>query len=242
MTPWLAVAAAAMCAAAGGIDELRALPPDKFADRIQATSPEELVRLGREAVARLGAYRARLVKQERVGSQIKPAQTLELTVQPLPRAIRLEYVEGPKSGRRVVWTENRPKEMLVREGGVLGLMSVWVDIDGGLAHGDTNHKVTDLGFGPLLDIVAGDLRRAAAYGGHSRRDEGFDASGRYCMVFTAPAAAKDLYAQQTRLCIDRQLGLPVRIEVNDHAGFLERLEYTRIRPDQKLDPKLFRDL
>jgi hypothetical protein len=58
----------------------------------------------------------------------------------------------------------------------------------------------------------------------------------------APAAAKDVYAQQTRLCIDRQLGLPVRVEVNDRAGFLERYDDTRIRPNQKLDPKLFEDL
>jgi len=131
--------------------------------------------------------------------------------------------------------------MRVREAGVLGMMSVWIDIDGSLAHRDTNHKVTDLGFGPLLDIIASDLRKAAAYGGHSRHDEGFDAAGDYCMVFTAPAAAKDVYAQQTRLCIDRKLGLPVRVEVNDRAGFLERYHYTQIRSNQKLEPKLFEE-
>lgn len=226
----------------GGIDDLRALSPDQFAARIRATSPEELVALGREGVRRLGAYRARLEKQERLGSKISPAQTVELTVQPAPRATRLEYVQGPNAKRKVIWTAKKPREMLVREGGLLGMMSIWIDIDGRLAHGDTNHKVTDLGFGPLLDIVLGDLHKAASYGGHSRHDEGFDAAGDYCIVFTAPAAAREVYAQQTRLCIDRQLGLPVRVEVNDRTGFLERYHYTRIRPNQKLDPKLFEDL
>lgn len=236
------LAVAAVICGAGGIDDLRALPVDQYAARMRATSPEELVTLGREAVRRVGAYRARLVKQERLGGKINPAQTVEITVQPAPRAMRLEYVEGPKAKRRVIWTARRPKEMLVREGGLLGVMSVWIDIDGRLAHGDTNHKVTDLGFGPLLDIIASDLRKAAPYGGHIRHDEGIDAAGDYCMVFTAPAAAKDVYAQQTRLCIDRQLALPVRVEVNDRAGFLERYHYTQIRPNQKLDPKLFEDL
>jgi uncharacterized protein DUF1571 len=233
---------ATLLAMSGQNDDLGALPPDQFAARIRATTPADLVALGRDGVRRLGAYRARLVKQERLGSTINPPQTLEITIRPAPRAMRLEYIEGPKAKRKVIWTEKRPKEMLVREGGLLGMMSVWIDIDGGLAHGDTNHRVTDLGFGPLLDLIANDLRKAAAYGGHSRHDEGFDPAGNYCMSFTAPAAAKDVYAQQTRLCIDRRLGLPVRVEVNDRAGFLERYHYTQIRPNQKLDPKLFEDL
>lgn len=238
----LCLALATLLFAAGGIDDLRVLPADQFETRIRATSPEELIALGREGLRRLGAYRARVLKQERLGGKINPAQTIEATIQPAPGAIRLEYVEGPKSGRKVIWTEKRPKEMLVREGGLLGVMSVWIDIDGKLARGDTNHKVTELGFGPLLDMVASDVRKAAAYGGHSRHDEGFDPHGNYCMVFTAPAGAKDLYAQQTRLCVDRQLALPVRIEVSDRSGLLERYHYTRIRPNQKLDPKVFEEL
>jgi hypothetical protein len=228
--------------AAGEIDDWRTMAPDQFAARMRATSPESLVALGREAVHRLGAYRARLVKQERLKNKISPAQTLDITIQPTPRAMRLEYVEGPKAARRVIWTEKRPKEILVREGGLLGVMSVWIDIDGRLARGDTNHRVTDLGFGPLLDIISSDLRKAASHGGHRRHDEGFDAAGNYCLVFTAPQAATDVYAQQTRLCIDRTIGLPVRVEVNDHSGFLERYHYTRIRPNQKVDPKLFQEL
>ncbi|HEY2730919.1 MAG TPA: DUF1571 domain-containing protein [Polyangia bacterium] len=239
---FLVLALAGAADSGARLDELRVLPPPALAERLRATSPEELIGLGREGVRRLGTYRARLLKQERVGGKLLPAQTMEVVVQPSPRAQRLEYVEGPKSGRKVIWTQKRPSEMLVREAGILGIASLWIDLNGGLAHGDTNHSVTELGFAPLLDLVASDLHKGQAFGGLVRKDQGFDGSGAYCMEYTAPPGAKGLYAQRTRLCVDAKLGLPVKIEVYDGQGFLERYEYTNVRPNQKVDPALFEDL
>jgi uncharacterized protein DUF1571 len=220
------------------LDQLRAMPPAAFAQELRQTSTDELLRLGREGVRRLGTYRARLTKQERVGGRILPWQTLQIVVQPAPGALRLEYVQGPKAGRIVLWNARRPAEILVREAGLLGIVSVWLDLDGSLARGDTNHRATDLGFGPLLDLVERDVRGAAAAGGHQRHDDGFDAAGHYCLTFTAPPGARGLYAEQTRLCIDPQLGLPVDIEVRDRTGFLERFRYTDVRPHQVVDAAL----
>jgi hypothetical protein len=224
------------------VDQLRALPDAQLAAELRASSAQELVALGREGVRRLGTYRARVTKQERVGGRLLPPQTLDILIQPAPRALRLEYVEGPKAGRKVIWSEERPKQMLVREGGLLGVMSVWLDVDGGLAHGDTNHQVTELGFGPLLDIMAADLTKAARYGGHQRQDVGLDPAGRYCLVFVAPRAAPNLYAQRARLCIDPRLAVPVELEVHDRSGFLERYRYTNVRPNQAVDPTAFQSL
>ena len=170
-------------------------------------------------------------------------QTIEVTIRPSPRALRLEYVAGPKTGRRVVWTEtNRPSEMLVREGGLLGFTSLWINVDGSLARRDTNHRVTELGFAPLLDLIESDLRKGKSQGGHTRRDQGFDASGTYCMEYSAPSGAKGLYALRTRLCVDARLGLPVRIEVFDRQGLLERYDYTDVRANQKINASTFEDL
>lgn len=162
----LARVAAAVTAGSIGVapavrlDEWRALSPAELGAHLRSTSPQDLLALGREGVRRLATYRARLVKQERVGTKVLPAQTLELLIQPTPQALRIEYVDGPKQGRKVIWTARRPKEMLVREAGILGVMSVWLDVDGKLAHGDTNHQVFELGFGPLLEMIARDLARA----------------------------------------------------------------------------------
>jgi hypothetical protein len=223
--------------------DLRGLSQDRLAEVLRAISPEDLVAIGREGVRALGIYRARVIKQERVGGTMHPAQTLEIVVRPSPRTVRLEYVAGPKSGRRVLWRQDqRPSEMLVREGGILGLASLWIDIDGKLAHRDTNHRASELGFGPLLDIFESDLRKGRAQGGHARRDRGLDGRGAYCMEYTAPPGSKGLYAERTLICTDPRLGLPLRIEVFDRQGLLERYEYSDIRPNQQPDKALFEDV
>ena len=223
--------------------ELRELSGPKLAERLRALSPQHLIALGRDGVRSLGAYRARLVKQERVGGELLAAQTIEVAVRPSPRAIRLVYVAGPKAGRHVSWREDhRPAEILVREGGFLGLTSLWIDVGGKLARKDTNHGVMELGFGPALDFFDRDLRKGTAQGGHSRRDRGFDSTGRYCIEYAAPPGAKGLYAERTVVCLDPKLAVPVGIEVFDRQGLLERYEYADVRPNQKLDPSLFDDV
>ena len=44
------------------------------------------------------------------------------------------------------------------------------------------------------------------------------------------------------LCVDAKLGIPVKIEVYDGQGFLERYEYTNVRSNQKIEPSLFEDV
>jgi hypothetical protein len=223
--------------------QLRELSGPKLAERLRATPPDHLIALGQEGVRSLGAYRARLVKQERVRGELLPAQTIEVTVRPSPRALRLDYVAGPKAGRHVSWREDhRSTEMLVREGGFLGIASMWIDVGGKLARKDTNHPVMELGFGPALSLFDSDLRKGAGQGGHSRRDRGFDSSGRYCMEYAAPPGATGLYAERTVICLDPKLAIPVGIEVFDRQGLLERYEYANVRPNQNLDPSLFDDV
>jgi len=225
------------------LGELRDLSGPELADRLRAMSPDHLIALGRDGVRSLGAYRARLVKQERIDGKLLPAQTIEVAVRPSPRALRLVYVAGPKAGRQVAWREDhRPAEMLVREGGFLGITSLWIDVGGKLARKDTNHGVMELGFGPALNFFDSDLRKGAAQGGHTRRDRGFDSNGRYCIEYAAPPGAKGLYAERTVICLDPKLAVPVGIEVFDRQGLLERYEYADVRPNQKLDPSLFDDV
>ena len=208
--------------------------------RFRKATTEDLVALGRRSVAALGSYSARLTKQERVGGKLLAPQVIDVTVRDRPRALRLSFVSGPKNGRRVLYNaELRASEMLVREAGLLGITSVWVGLDSALSRGDTNHRITDIGFGPLLDLVENDLRKGKAAGGHARKDEGLDASGAFCLLFTAPAGVPGLYADRTRLCIDPVLGLPVKIEVLDKTGTVEKYEWARIKANLPLPASFF---
>jgi hypothetical protein len=203
----------------------------ELAEILRALPTERLLQLGQEGVRQLGTYSARVRKQERVGGKLLEAQLMAITVRERPFALRMEVVGGPKTGRKVLYDEQlRKKEFRVREAGILGIKALWLDLDSGLSRRDTNHRVTDLGFGPILRQLQRDMQLAASHGGHTRADERFDEQGRWCLTFVAPPAAlRELYAQRTRMCLDLSLALPVEIEVYDTAGLLERVALTEVK-------------
>jgi Protein of unknown function (DUF1571) len=219
---------------------LETRPRQEIGEMIRALPAATLVEIGASAVRELGTYSARLRTEERVKGKMTAPKVMAITVRERPYAVRMEVVDGDKKGRKVLYNEElRKGEFRVREAGILGIKALWLDLTSGLARRDTNHGVTDLGFGAVMRNLAGDLQKAAAVGGHTRQDEGFDSRGRWCLTFTAPESAKDLYAQRTRMCLDVALALPVELEVHDRQGLLERVELTDVRPHVSLPPNFF---
>jgi hypothetical protein len=202
---------------------------------------EALLAESHRSVKALGIYRAIVVKTERVHGKVLGPEVADTWVREQPRAVRMTFIVNGRPGRRVLYNEQvRAGEMLVREKGVLGFMSLWVAIDGWLVHRSTNHSVRQVGFGPLLDLIDRDLAQARRFGGHRRTDEspGQGPGGTSCLVFTAPGGAP-VYAARTRLCFDASSRLPVVVEVFDRAGFLERYEWRNVLPRQSVDAAFF---
>ena len=207
------------------------LTRDEQSALLAALSPAQLVALARESLKAMGPYEAELVKQERKDGKLLPQQTLRLGIREAPFAVRLEVLAGPSKGRRALYNSQlKPKELRAKEAGFLGIAgAVWVDIDGSLARGDTNHPITDTCFGASLRLIEGDIKAAEAAGGLQRKDDGFDADGLYCMHVTAPKGAKT-YAARSKLCFDPVLRLPVAMEIEDSKGLLEKLRWTKVKP------------
>jgi hypothetical protein len=219
---------------------LAALPLAEKEAFFRSLSVAVFVALGRRSLDRLGVYQARVTRVERVADRVQGPDTVEVTVRERPRAVLLEFVTGIHKGRRALYNADlRPTEMLARESGLLGLVSVWLALDSRLTHRYSNHNITEVGFGAMIDTMHGEHARAAAAGGYDRHDEGFDARGLYCMVFTAPASAKGLYARRLRYCVEGELGLPMKIEVFDDKGRREYVEYENLRVRQLVSADFF---
>lgn len=220
------------------------LSREEQAALFKGMTSEQLVQIGEESLRGMPSYQAELVKQERVKGKILPAQTMMLEVREQPFAVRLQVIDGPAKGRKVLYNSTlKPHEIRAKEAGLLGFAgALWVDKDGSLAKGDTNHPITDLGFANLLRIIGGDLKAAAPAGGMQREDLGFDGDGLYCLRTTPPKGVKS-YAAHSKLCFDPNLGLPVKVEVEDVHGFLERFAFKNVKPrtftDADFQPEAF---
>ena len=207
-----------------------------------AVPTDTLFAEARRAVGALGVYHATIVKTERVRGKLIGPEVADVWIREVPRAVRMTFLVNEQPARRVLYNETvRARQMLVRERGLLGLMSIWVTIDSWLVRRNTSHTVRDVGFGPLLDLIDHDLTRARPFGGHRRTDElpGQGPAGTSCVVFTAPADTPGLHAARTRLCFDRGLALPLFVEVFDPAGLLERYEWRNVTPRQTVGDSFF---
>ncbi len=215
-------------------------PAERFA-LLEQVSAADLVEIGKSAARALGTYSVRLEKQERIDGELQDPQTAMVWVQPSPLALRVEFVDGSPKGRRLLYNSAlRSGELRAREAGFLGIAgAIWVGINNSLTRRDSNHPITDIGFTPLMELIAKDFTSAAAAGGHTRKNEGPDPDGLYCILFTAPAGATGLYATSARLCIDPVQGLPLRTEITDGEGFLERYVYRDVKPNLTLRPDHF---
>lgn len=220
---------------------VKSTPREELVKILEALAPDDLLELGRRAMGELGTYRVRLTKSERVSGELLPAQILELDIRESPRAIRGEVVGGPAKGRKLLYNEKlRAEELRVREAGFLKFAgAVWLNIDSSLAKKDTRHPITDLGYGPLLTLLGKDLKAGKAFGGHTRKDEGFDKSGSWCIRFNAPKGAKGLYADEALVCFEPGSGLMSRIEISDGGVLLERFAYELLATNLKLTDQDF---
>jgi hypothetical protein len=212
--------------------EMRRLSPEERFALLEGTSTAELVKIGKTAARALETYGAKLIKQERIDGELQDPQTAQIWVKSSPLALRVEFIEGSSKGRRLLYNAAlRSDQLRAKESGFLGIAgAVWIGVDSSLTRRDSNHPITDIGFSALMDLIAKDFTAAAAAGGHARANEGADADGLYCILFTAPSGAAGLYATSARLCIDPVLGLPLRTEITDPEGLLERYVYREVKP------------
>lgn len=217
--------------------QVKALSREQLAELFAGASTQELLEAGKASASRMGTYETHVVKRERVSGELLKPQTIHLSVRQSPRALRLEVLDGPAKGRKVVYDSSVKKnELRVREAGVLGMAgAVWIDMNGRLARGDTNHPVTDFAFTSIIGILEDCFAKAEAVGGYSRQDEGLDAAGRYCITFDAPEGGAHLYAKRARICVEPVLALPVVLEIDDARGPLERFDFSHVQPVSRAD-------
>jgi hypothetical protein len=217
--------------------EVKTLTRERLVELFATTPVDVLLDAGKAAASQMGTYESRVVKRERVSGKLLKPQTLHLTVRQEPRAVRLEILEGPAKGRKVVYDSTVKKnELRVREAGILGLTGpMWLDVNSKLARGDTNHPIMDFAFTSIIGVLEDSFKEGEALGGFTRKDEGFDAAGRYCITFTAPPGGQHLYATRARICMDPVLALPVIMEIDDAHGPLERFDFSDVKPLTKAD-------
>ena len=172
-----------------------------------------------EAVAAaLPSYAATLLKRERIGGSLIDSE-LTMRFRTDPMAVYLKYVT-PHDGRQVLYRRGQNNGlMLVRQTGLAALLGTMsVAPDSALALKENRHPITDAGLASLAGKTAAQWIEASRAVGdaaaivrrYPKATFGSYACEAYEVIHPQPGPHAGVH--KTRLFLDRETGLPVRVQ------------------------------
>jgi hypothetical protein len=234
-----------------------ALPLLPAAARLQAADAEhpltnalQLARSSREALKEVADYDATFTKRELMGRRLK-SQEVYLKVREQPFSVYMLFRQ-PHAGREVLYVDGQNQGMLLAHegGGVKSLVgTVSLAIDSPDAMEDSRHPITSIGLANLVDKVIEQWEAESKFGEcEVKYYPNAKLGTTECKVIECshPVPRNQFKFQMTRLYIDKQSNLPVRVEQYGFPGrgdktppLVEEYTYTNIRTNLGLSNKDF---
>ena len=195
--------------------------------------PSLLTRM-ESSYARVSDYTVVFRKQERLDGKLLPEETTLLKFQK-PLKVYMKWIEDPSKGTEALYVDgSNDNKLLVRRGGLLGILTLSLDPRGSLAMIKNRHPITEVGFGYLIDGLQRNIRRALRHGELEvirLAEETF--RGRSATVVEArfiPRGGRTYHASRMVCHIDTELQLPIGAAFYDENDLLfERYSYSDVK-------------
>lgn len=190
-------------------------------------------------------YEFLMLRRERVNESDTLPDTPErmfvrMRHEPLTLYARWEN-NGARAGQEVLYDARKDnRKMLAHVGGLFGVVSMNIAIDGAIARAQSRHTVRDLGMGFILSQLEADLDRSRARGASTRPANvkvARDGGRRFAEVVYDNPGTPPYYAKQTRFWLDLREPLIRMVESRDNNGevfehiVFESLERKKLAPN-----------
>ena len=203
------------------------------------------MRLARESQAaakEMKDYVAVFTRQEMVGGRMFGSQ-MQMKFRPNPTSVYLKFVNPEYAGREVIFVEGRNNnQMLAHETGLKGLIgTVSLDPQSPTAMAEARYPVTRIGIQSLVTSVLNQWEKETEFG---EVDVKYYAEAKLgdrpvtVIESTHPTPRRQFKFQITRLWIDKETRLPVRVQQYEFARppggppvLVEDYTYTEVRPN-----------
>ena len=183
-------------------------------------------------------------KEERAISEGEKQTSRLLFRKPLD--VRLEWLndQGNVDQTAVYRQGFNDGKVLARQSGLLGALAgkLRLDPNESLALADSRHPITEVGLGKIIERALKDVANPLI-ASHFAGEEALE--GRLAYKFEFVASGNEVVgglaaARKAVIWIDRELKLPVKLELYDAANtLLERHRFRQVRVNQKLSDKTF---
>jgi hypothetical protein len=213
-----------------------------------------LAEQSRDAANELKDYRALFDRREVVRGRMHASQ-MQMKFRTEPFSVYLRFVNPENAGREVLYVEGRNNnQMLAREkSGLKSLVgTVSLDPNGEMALAEARYPVTRIGLANLAEGVIQQWEKEAAYGETEVKyypEAKLGDRAAIVIESTHPVRRPQFRSALTRLWIDKETRLPVRVQQYDFPAtpggqpvLVEDYTYTQIEPnvgltDLDFDPR-----
>ena len=229
-----------------------ATPEPPVSDALRADPLGAMLANAKTAYGGVRDYICTFTRQERVNGALSAEQVgeMKVRVKPLSVSIRFARPEAVAGMEMIYMSGSRLGKLSYRPAGAKGLNGTQlVALDDRKVMAENRHMVTELGVGPLLDLLAGIATREKAMGNPVEvftSDYQFAGRNvtRYEIFTRRPHTYR--YAYLEVVYVDKETKLPLRFEAYDtpkpglEAGeLLESYSYTNIKVNVGLGDSAF---
>ncbi len=201
-------------------------------EKPNASEAEAILAKAEAKLSALKTYKVKVSRIERVAGQLAPPEELSISVRTEPRAVRLEWPDGPNRGREVIYSSALdPKMIFVHvASSAIPLPAMKIAIDSPLVMRNSRHSITEAG----LETIVEKLRRAGRHEvGNSAQHDDLEYRGlekppgvdHPCNQFVIRSATGDVW----KIFLDPRSDLPCMVIGEDQRGeLIERYVYREI--------------
>lgn len=175
-----------------------------------------IAKKAKEQAAKLKDYEGTLTKKELIGNQLV-TQVMQIRVRREPFSVYLKYA-APNEGREVIFDQGQDAQnLLVHEGAGLKSLAgtLTLPIRDPRVMAEARHPVSDLGLERLAELVIQQWEYESKYGEFNvsyHPEAKFGQILCEAIVVTHPRPRKQFPYHETRLFIEKQSGLPLRVQ------------------------------
>ena len=198
----------------------------------------------RNKVQKLGTYEAVFTKKEIIGRKMI-SHKMQVKIRSKPFSVYMKFVE-PYAGREVVFNEGKnANKLTVKPVGIKALLgSLELAPNSSTVMAENRHEITSMGMERTVDGLIKQWKAELGYGGvEVKYYPNAKIADRSCKVIevTHPKPFKQFKFHKSRLYIDAEKGLPVRVEqfgfpvtAGAKPPIVEQYTYSSIRGNERL--------
>ena len=194
---------------------LESTPDDPAADALR------LIAGCQERYKTVQDYSCTFTKRERLDGRLSPPHVMVMKVRTRPMSVYLRFLQ-PEPGREAIWIAGRNSgKAVVHDVGITKFLTgtLYLDPNGTMAMEGNRHPITQAGIGNLINTVATRWETELRPGNKTQLVIYPDTrlGDRSCTLIasTHPQRSPGYLFHAIKLYIDREYGLPIRIESYD---------------------------